>query len=181
MQSSISTVSPLRQRMVEDMRMRTLAPKTQTAYIRAVRKFAKFLGHSPDTATDEDLRRFQLDMVDKGTSSITLNATIVALNFLFTVTLGRPEAMAKMQSVRVPRKLPVVLSKEEVTRLLNATPIPMIASQNMISLLQKSIEELQYSWRQRQVVSFQYPVKSFCAGTRHGQRVSIAADWHWVS
>ena len=118
MQSSISTVSPLRQRMVEDMRMRTLAPKTQTAYIRAVRKFAKFLGHSPDTATDEDLRRFQLDMVDKGTSPITLNATIVALNFLFTVTLGRPEAMAKMQSVRVPRKLPVVLSKEEVTRLL---------------------------------------------------------------
>ncbi len=61
MQSSISTVSPLRQRMVEDMRMRKLAPKTQTAYIRAVRKFAKFLGHSPDTATDEDLRRFQLD------------------------------------------------------------------------------------------------------------------------
>jgi len=118
MQSSISTVSPLRQRMVEDMRMRTLAPKTQTAYIRAVRKFAKFLGHSPDTATDEDLRRFQLDMVDKGTSPITLNATIVALNFLFTVTLGRPEAMAKMQSVRVPRKLPVVLSKQEVTRLL---------------------------------------------------------------
>ncbi len=118
MQSSISTVSPLRQRMVEDMRMRTLAPKTQAAYIRAVRKFAKFLGHSPDTATDEDLRRFQLDMVDKGTSPITLNATVVALNFLFTVTLGRPEAMAKMQSVRVPRKLPVVLSKEEVTRLL---------------------------------------------------------------
>ena len=98
--------------------MRTLAPKTQTAYIRAVRKFAKFLGHSPDTATDEDLRRFQLDMVDKGTSPITLNATIVALNFLFTVTLGRPEAMAKIPSVRVPRKLPVVLNKDEVTRLL---------------------------------------------------------------
>ena len=118
MQSSISTVSPLRQRMVEDMRMRKLAPKTQTAYIRAVRKFTKFLGYSPDTATDEDLRRFQLDMVDKGTSPITLNATIVALNFLFTVTLGRPDVMSKMQSVRVPRKLPVVLSKEEVTRLL---------------------------------------------------------------
>ena len=118
MQSSISTVSPLRQRMVEDMRMRKLAPKTQTAYIRAVRKFTKFLGHSPDTATDEDLRRFQLDMVDKGTSPITLNATIVGLNFLFEVTLGRPQAMAKMQSVRVPQKLPVILSKEEVTRLL---------------------------------------------------------------
>ena len=67
MQSSIPTVSPLRQRMVEDMRLRKLAPKTQAAYIRAARKFTKFLGHSPDTATDEDLRRFQLDMVDKGT------------------------------------------------------------------------------------------------------------------
>ena len=118
MQSTIQPVSPLRQRMLDDMRMRKLAPKTQSAYIRAVRKFNKFLGHSPETATDEDLRRFQLDMVDNGTSPITLNATIVGLNFLFEVTLGRPEAMAKMQSVRVPQKLPVVLSKEEVTRLL---------------------------------------------------------------
>jgi hypothetical protein len=73
--------------MVEDMRLRKLAPKTQAAYIRAARKFTKFLGHSPDTATDEDLRRFQLHMVDEGTSPITLNATIVGLNFLFEVTL----------------------------------------------------------------------------------------------
>jgi site-specific recombinase XerD len=118
MQSSIQTVSPLRQRMTEDMRMRKLKPKTQQAYIRAVRKFAKFLGRSPDTASDEDLRRFQLHMIDQGTSPITLNATIVGLNFLFEITLGRPEAMAKMQSVRVPQKLPVVLSKDEVTRLI---------------------------------------------------------------
>ena len=102
MQSSIQTISPLRQRMVEDMRMRKLMPKTRSAYIRAVRKFAKFLGRSPETATDEDLRRFQLHLIDQGTSPITLNATIVGLNFLFEVTLGRPEAMAKMQSVRVP-------------------------------------------------------------------------------
>ena len=118
MQSSIQTVSPLRQRMTEDMRMRKLKPETQAAYIRAVRKFAKFLGRSPDTATDEDLRRFQLHLIDQGTSPITLNATIVGLNFLFEITLGRPEAMAKMQSVRVPHKLPVVLSKDEVTRLI---------------------------------------------------------------
>lgn len=116
--SPSQTISPLRQRMVEDMRMRKLAPKTQTAYIRAVRKFSSFLGHSPDRATDEDLRRFQLNMVDTGASPITLNATIVGLNFLFEVTLGRPEAMAKMQSVRVPQKLPVVLSKQEVARLI---------------------------------------------------------------
>jgi integrase/recombinase XerD len=83
MQASKQTVSPLRQRMEEDMRMRKLAPKTRSAYIRAVRKFAKFLGKSPDTATDEDLRRFQLHLIDQGTSPITLNATIVGLNFLF--------------------------------------------------------------------------------------------------
>lgn len=118
MQSSIQTVSPLRQRMLDDMRMRQLAPKTQSAYIRSVGKLARFIGRSPDTASAEDLRRFQLHLVDEGTSPITLNATIVGLNFLFAVTLGRPEAMAKMQSVRVPQKLPVILSKEEVTRLI---------------------------------------------------------------
>ncbi|WP_114973362.1 tyrosine-type recombinase/integrase [Rhodoferax ferrireducens] len=121
METSTPAVSPLRQRMIEDMRMRKLEPKTQTAYIRAVRKLAKYLGRSPDTATEEDLRRFQLHLVDQGVSPITLNATIVGLNFLFAVTLGRPEVMARMQSVRVPLKLPVVLSKNEVARLIGAT------------------------------------------------------------
>ena len=132
MQSSIQTVSPLRQRMLEDMRMRQLAPKTQSAYIRSVGKLARFIGRSPDTASAEDLRRFQLHLVDEGTSPITLNATIVGLNFLFAVTLGRPEAMAKMQSVRVPHKLPVVLSKEEVARLLGA--VGHIKHQTALSL-----------------------------------------------
>ena len=118
METSTPGGSPLRQRMIEDMRMRKLMPKTREAYLRAVRKFAKFLGRSPETATDEDLRRFQLHLIDHGASPITLNATIVGLNFLFEVTLGRPEAMAKMQSVRVPQKLPVILSKDEVTRLI---------------------------------------------------------------
>ena len=118
MESPSQTVSPLRQRMIEDMRMRKLMPRTREAYIRAVRKFAKFLGRSPETATDEDLRRFQLHLIDQGTSPITLNATIVGLNFLFSVTLGRPETMAKMQSVRVPQKLPVILSKDEMSRLI---------------------------------------------------------------
>ena len=120
METSTHPVSPLRQRMIEDMRMRKLAPKTQTAYIRAVLKFAKYLGRSPETASTEDLRHFQLHLVDQGCSPITLNATIVGLNFLFDITLGRPELMAKMQSVRVPRKLPVVLSKEEMAKLLGA-------------------------------------------------------------
>ena len=120
METSTHPVSPLRQRMIEDMRMRKLASKTQTAYIRAVLKFAKYLGRSPETASAEDLRHFQLHLVDQGCSPITLNATIVGLNFLFDITLGRPELMAKMQSVRVPRKLPVVLSKEEMAKLLGA-------------------------------------------------------------
>ena len=120
MESSNQTVSPLRQRMLEDMRMRQLAPKTQSAYIRAVSRFGAFLGKSPHTASIEDLRRFQLHMVDKGTSPITLNATITGLTFLFDVTLDRKEAMAKMQSVRIPHRLPVVLSKEEVARLIAA-------------------------------------------------------------
>ena len=121
MNSSSQAVSPLRQRMIEDMRMRKLSPKTQTAYIRAVRRFAGFLGRSPDTASAEDLRRYQLHLVDHGTSPITLNATITGLTFLFDVTLDSPDVMAKMQSVRIPHKLPVVLSREEVAKLIAAT------------------------------------------------------------
>ena len=95
-------VSPLRQRMIEDMRMRKLDGKTQVAYIRAVRRFAGFLGRSPDTATAEDLRRFQLHMAEQGTSSMTINATITGLRFFFEVTLGRGELMTKMSAVREP-------------------------------------------------------------------------------
>jgi site-specific recombinase XerD len=106
--------------MLEDMRMRQLAPKTQAAYIRAVYKLAAFTKQSPDAASAEDLRRFQLHMVDAGTSPITLNATITGLTFFFDVTLGRADVMARMQSVRVPQRLPTVLSREEVSRLLGA-------------------------------------------------------------
>jgi site-specific recombinase XerD len=114
-------VSPLRQRMLEDMRMRRLAPKTQTAYIRAVRRFTAYLGRPPDTATVEDLRNFQLHLVDQGTSPTTLNASITGLKFFCEITLDRVELTAKMQPVHVPRTLPVVLSREEVARLIAAT------------------------------------------------------------
>ena len=122
MTSSTQTASPLRQRMIEDMRMRKLSPKTRTAYVRAVRQLAAFLKRSPDTATEEDLRRFQLHMVDQGTSPITLNATITALRFFFDVTLGHGELMARMRQVSVPQTLPVVLSRDEVARLIAAAP-----------------------------------------------------------
>ena len=112
--------TPLRQRMLDDMRMRKLEPKTQEAYIRAVRKLAAYLKGSPDTASVEDLRNFQLHLVDAGTSPITLNATLTGLKFFFDVTLGHIELMAKMQPVKVPRTLPVVLSPEEVSRLIAA-------------------------------------------------------------
>jgi len=121
MDISTSTVSPLRQRMLEDMRMRKFEPKTQSSYLRAVRNFASFLKASPDVATAEDLRRFQIHLVEQGTSPITLNATISGLKFFFGVTLDRGELMAKMQPVRVPLTLPVVLSPQEVSRLIAAT------------------------------------------------------------
>ena len=114
------SISPLRQRMIDDMRMRKLCDKTQTHYIRAVRQFAGFLGCSPDTATIEDLRRYQLHLVDHGISPVSLNAAITGLKFFFDVTLGHVELMAKMQPVRVPRTLPVILSREEVSRLIVA-------------------------------------------------------------
>ena len=122
MNSPTPGVAPLRQRMLDDMRMRKLEPKTRAGYIRAVRSLTAFLGRSPDTATVEDLRRFQLHMVDRVSSPITLNATITGLKFFFGVTLDRGELMAKMQPVHVPRTLPVVLSREEVARLIAAAP-----------------------------------------------------------
>lgn len=118
MTTSTPTVSPLRQRMIEDMRLRKLAEKTQSQYIRAVRRLAAYLGRSPDTATAEDLRNFQLYLVDHGVSPITLNITITGLKFLFDVTLDRGHLMAKMQPVKLPKTLPVVLSREEVSRLI---------------------------------------------------------------
>jgi integrase/recombinase XerD len=120
MDSSTKTISPLRQRMIEDMRMRKLSPKTQAAYIRAVRQFARYLRRPPDTATVEDLRNYQLHLVDLGTSAISLNAAITGLKFFFGVTLDRGAMMAKMQHVYVPRTLPVVLSRDEVKRLIAA-------------------------------------------------------------
>ena len=113
-------ISPLRQRMLDDLRMRTLSLKTQSAYIRAVRNFTKYLGRSPDTATVDDLRNYQLHLVDAGTSPTSLNAAIIGLKFFFDVTLDRGELMARMRPVRIPQRLPVVLSKEEVGRLIAA-------------------------------------------------------------
>jgi integrase len=121
MTQSTKPISPLRQRMIEDMAMRKLAPKTQASYICAVKKLADYMGHSPHTATAEDLRKFQLHLTEIGTSRITINTTITALRFFFDVTVGDKDVVGKLKTVPVPRKLPVVLSREEVARLLQAT------------------------------------------------------------
>jgi len=118
------SISPLRQRMIEDMTLRKLSPKTQTAYLRAVKNFTHFLKRPPDTASAEDLRRYQLHRVKQGISSGNLNATITGLTFFFETTLERPEATTKLRHVYEPRKLPVILSLEEVTRLLQAAGGP---------------------------------------------------------
>ena len=114
------TITPLRQRMLEDMRMRKMERRTQDAYIRAVRRFAGYLHRSPDLATVQDLRNFQLHLVDTGTSPATLNATLTGLRFFFDITVGREEIMARIQPVKLPRSLPVVLSPQEVSRLIAA-------------------------------------------------------------
>jgi len=114
------SISPLRQRMIEDMTMRKLMPKTQTGYLRSVKQFARYLGRSPHTATAEDLRRYQLHLTESGTSSISINATITALRFFFQVTVGRAEVTESLTNVSVPRKLPRVLSVEEVAQLIGA-------------------------------------------------------------
>lgn len=120
MDTTARTGTPLRQRMIKDMRMRKLEPRTQEAYIRAVRKLTEYLKGAPDTATVEDLRNFQLHLVDSGTSPITLNATLTGLKFFFDTTLGRGELMARMQPVKLPRTVPVVLSMQEAATLIAA-------------------------------------------------------------
>ena len=117
-------ISPLRQRMLEDTSLRGFTPDTQRDYIRAVKKLAAVLGRSPDTATAEDLRAFQLHLTATGVQPPTINATVTVLRFFFKVTLDRPDTTRHLVFVYEPRKLPRVLSPEEVPRLLEAAPVP---------------------------------------------------------
>ena len=114
-------VSALRQRMLEDMAICGLRRDTQHDYIRRVRNFAAFLGQPPDTAKPDDVRRFQVHQRETGVQPPTINTSASALRF-FTVTLDRPDLPRRLVLVRHPRKLPTVLSVEEVGRLLEAAP-----------------------------------------------------------
>src|SRR3954451_2039394 len=117
-------ISPLRQRMLEDMAMHGLCEATQRDYLRFVRSFAAFLRRPPDTATPEDIRRFQVFQTESGVQPPTINCSVSALRFFFTVTLDRPDLSRRLVLVRHPRRLPTVLSVEEVGQLLEAAPGP---------------------------------------------------------
>jgi site-specific recombinase XerD len=115
-------MSPLRRRMIEDMTIRKFAQKTQHDYLQRVKNFTIHLGRSPDTASSEDVRRYQLHLTASGVGVPTVNQTVSTLRFFFKVTLGRPDLVERTAFVQEPRKLPVVLSPDEVARLLDAAP-----------------------------------------------------------
>jgi integrase/recombinase XerD len=115
-------MSPLRRRMIEDMTIRKLSPKTQQGYIRTIKNLAVFLGRSPDKASFEDIRRFQLHLASSGASTPIRNQTVAALRFFFRVTLRRSAIVEHTAFIHEPRKLPVILNPEEVARLLDAAP-----------------------------------------------------------
>ena len=111
-------ITPLRQRMIEDMTARKLCVGTQKGHIRSCKRFAAFLKRSPDTATREDIRRFQLHLADTGVSICTRNGIMTGVRFLFRVTLRQLELAAEIYHLRQPEKLPLVLSPDETKRLL---------------------------------------------------------------
>src|SRR5471032_1688081 len=115
---STDTVSPLRQRMIEDMNARKLGAGTHKGHIRSCKRFAAFLKRSPDTATAEDIRLFQLHLAETDVSICNRNRTMTGLRFLFRVTLRRLDLAAEIYNLREPQKIPLVISQDETRRLL---------------------------------------------------------------
>jgi integrase/recombinase XerD len=115
---SMDAVSPLRQRMIEDMNARKLCAGTQRGHLRSCKRFVAFLRRSPDTATAEDIRRFQLQLAETGMSICNRNRIMTGLRFLFRVTLRRPDLAAEIYHLREPQKVPLVMSPDETKRLL---------------------------------------------------------------
>ena len=112
------TVSPLRQRMIEDMNARKLCAATQRGHIHSCKRLAAFLRRSPDTATAEDIRRFQLHLSETGVSICNRNRIMTGVRFLFRVTLRRLDLAAEIYHLREPQKIPLVMSLDEMKRLL---------------------------------------------------------------
>jgi integrase/recombinase XerD len=116
----MAEMSPLRRRMVEDMTIRNLSPATQQSYVHAVSKFSRYFGHSPDRLGLEDVRAYQVHLISKGVSWASLNQVVCALRFFYGVTLGCDAIPERIAYAREPRKLPAVLSADEVVRFLEA-------------------------------------------------------------
>ena len=116
----MAEMSPLRRRMVEDMTVRNLSPATQRSYVHAVAKFSHYFGRSPDRLGLEDVRAFQVHLVSTGISWPGLNQIVCALRFFYGVTLGHSEIPERIPYAREPRKLPVVLSADEVVQVLES-------------------------------------------------------------
>jgi site-specific recombinase XerD len=130
--SETNTVSPLRQRMIEDMAARKLNPHTQRSHIFSCKRFAAWLKRSPDTATADEVRLFQLYLIESGMSICNRNRIMTGVRFLFRVTLRRHDLAAEVWHIKEPQKLPPVLSPEEVKRVL--TMAPSLKAQAMLTL-----------------------------------------------
>ena len=122
--ASAKPISPLRRRMIEDMTVRGFGEKTQSDYIRHVKNFTMFIGRSPDTATAEDLRAWQLHQRERGVQPPTMNGSVSALRFFLTTTCNQPDLARHLRIVKQAQKLPVVLTLEEVLLMLEAAPGP---------------------------------------------------------
>ncbi|KRA52038.1 MULTISPECIES: tyrosine-type recombinase/integrase [Pseudomonadota] len=120
--TTTTAVSPLRRRMIDDMMLRNLSPATQRSYLHAVTKFSRYFRRSPDRLGLEDVRAFQVYLVSQGISWPALNQTVCALRFFYGVTLNRGEIPERIAYARMPRKLPAILSADEVVRFLEAVP-----------------------------------------------------------
>jgi len=120
----VNTISPLRQRMLEDMAARKPNPHTQRSHVYSCKRFAAWLKRSPDTATPDELRRFQLYLIESGASICNRNRIMTGVRFVFRVTLRRHDLAAEVWHIKEPQKLPPVLSPEEVKRVLTMAPSP---------------------------------------------------------
>jgi site-specific recombinase XerD len=118
---TVYNAATLRQRFIDDMNLHRLSRATQHNYLRDMTRFANWLGRPPDLATDEDLRRYQIEQRETGLGAPAMNMAVSALRFFYTRTLDRQDLTRKLHRVKHPRALPTVLSREEVTRMLNAT------------------------------------------------------------
>jgi len=127
-------ISDLRRRMIADMTVRSFSDKTQHDHIRHIETFARFLGRSPDTASGDDIRRFQLAQVEQGAQPAKMNTQASALRFFFTITLGRAELAHQLARTHYPRKLPRVLARDQVARLIEAAPGPGLKYKTALSI-----------------------------------------------